>query len=710
MKACLLLWGLIWAAAVQASAPDSPAVTLLESTEANRAFGDVTAPDVSIPLTFVAAGKKVTVKLESTACLSANGISAEYTFASEPKAGSLEKTVSFVLGPNELHRIYLRVSLPIAGNYRCVLEPEVLVGTSRAEIPAVTFSIGRTRAAPPIEIAAVPALQQTTDWSEAMRQVPVSIQVYATGEPIEVPPPRLLTATHKPKSDSAAGTLTTLSLVPDSEQPPEHHVVGPGSPLTLPVMFDQIGEPGRYDATLRFDLPGYQPIDTTVTIYVRQPGRYAFFVILAGVVLSFGLHLYVANRPTVQLAERVATMLDQARAARAAAQASGDAEAQRLVDTVSQTIKQKWDARRWAPVGTAMDVYEEIVPGLTLWIDAHAQVLAVRPREAVAALTTQLDTARDEFIASSPDAAKVRAAIQALRTLPATIRTAVKKTLTEAIDPLLQRLQADPRQTMADVCNLLIQARSKADGGQLEAGTGLFDAARQRYVGILAQDLRRRVDDHAVRPYGLKDQEWKDLKLATNRALGEIVGAADADQAMERLKVATHQYLNHFGAALRSAATGLPDEANIGKALTEMSDDVGKGNLPGAWRKLDEAQGLFLKAQVKVVGKVQGMDELSAATASPGVAFDPVTAINLAPSSSFLGQPAAARRVAQIRIALDALVSVLVFVVAAAIGIQTLWIGNPTWGGLAAWLAAFLWGFAADQFTHAGVTALVKRT
>ena len=57
----------------------------------------------------------------------------------------------------------------------------------------------------------------------------------------------------------------------------------------------------------------------------------------------------------------------------------------------------------------------------------------------------------------------------------------------------------------------------------------------------------------------------------------------------------------------------------------------------------------------------------------------------------------------------DIAISIFVLIVAGAIGVQTLWVDNLTWGGGAAYLAAFLWGFAADQFTHAGVTALAKR-
>ncbi len=54
----------------------------------------------------------------------------------------------------------------------------------------------------------------------------------------------------------------------------------------------------------------------------------------------------------------------------------------------------------------------------------------------------------------------------------------------------------------------------------------------------------------------------------------------------------------------------------------------------------------------------------------------------------------------------DIIVSVIVVVAACLVGLQVLWIDNLVWGGPANYLAAFVWGFAIDQFSHAGVAAL----
>jgi hypothetical protein len=50
-----------------------------------------------------------------------------------------------------------------------------------------------------------------------------------------------------------------------------------------------------------------------------------------------------------------------------------------------------------------------------------------------------------------------------------------------------------------------------------------------------------------------------------------------------------------------------------------------------------------------------------------------------------------------------------VIVLAIVTGFKTLWMDDWVWGGWSSYLAAFLWGVAFDQFSHAGLTALIRR-
>jgi hypothetical protein len=85
-----------------------------------------------------------------------------------------------------------------------------------------------------------------------------------------------------------------------------------------------------------------------------------------------------------------------------------------------------------------------------------------------------------------------------------------------------------------------------------------------------------------------------------------------------------------------------------------------------------------------------------------------VTVFGFPPSWARLASPNAGTRATRAIDLGDVAVSTVVLVVAGATGVQVLWVPDLTWGGWTAWLAAFLWGFATDQFSHAGVKALRK--
>ena len=105
------------------------------------------------------------------------------------------------------------------------------------------------------------------------------------------------------------------------------------------------------------------------------------------------------------------------------------------------------------------------------------------------------------------------------------------------------------------------------------------------------------------------------------------------------------------------------------------------------------------------------MNALAAATNGPaaGAAFDIVAVFTGRSAAGEVSRPEAMKSIRTMRLAGDVAASLLILLAAILIGLQTLWIGNLTWGGWQALIAAFLWGVAFDQLSHAGLSALIRK-
>jgi hypothetical protein len=700
--AAVMVVALLFAARLPADTP--PPVAIVEGVSLD--FADVANPDVDIPLTFVERnGKPTVVTLAAFPCVSANG-SVSSLIANAEKAAS---SVTLPLAPNGTAPVRFSAFLPNAGKYRCVVRAVATIGKTRTPLADFIISIARTRSRPSVDVAAIPAIPKEIGWTDDRVTASFSVSVYATGGDLTLPPPHLVNATWKQKTDSSAGTATTLKL----EGASGDMKVTTARPRTLSLSLADITTPGKYEATLRFAKSGYEPIDATVTVFVREPWFHAFLILALGVLLSFLVHVYGSTiRPRLISEQRVIWWRQQLNAARAKAQ--GDPDEEELVAGVEGRIRRKWEVARIkrVAIGDTIDVYDRIVEVLPQWVALHRQLLGVKPAEVRDTLMPKLTKARDEFLKDTPDATTLQTAIDTLDTMPETIRAEIRKTLDDTLKKFDARLAPDSRQSVTEIRILLQVVRLKMQAGQIEVAVGSFEAARLRYVAIFSDDLRGRIAASAAPPRGLLPEEWEKLKADTIGDLDDIAKLSDPDAAMDLLVGATARYLHTFGAALRRSVEKLDAAVreNVEALVKEVNTEIATGELTVAWQKLDAAQKIVRDAIVRTTGMSMGLEALSAAAAMPATGFDPVLAFDLPSSWSSLGRRSAAAVTARTITGIDFLISFLVLVVAGAIGVQTMWVDNPTWGGGVAYLATFLWGFAADQFTHAGVAALMKKS
>jgi hypothetical protein len=679
-------------ASLAAGRPDAP-VAILGGT--NLELTDVTSPNVVIPVWFVETdGGDATLAVTVSPFVGPGG-------PIEPKA--LPSAIQ--LKPYGEAMLTLEASLLNAGKYRAAVHAVATAGQKTTALDDLVISITRTRSTPPFEVADVPAIQVEIGWFFTPVGAAFDLQVNGVDNAV-VPAPLLLNATRKPKADSAAGTITTVILDAGTELS-----VTAGQAKPMRVSLANITSAGRYDATLRFAAPGYQPVDRTVTAFVREPWHHALLLILAGVLVSLGLHVYTnAVKPRLLTQQRVTAWREQLDAARKAAK--GDPDALALVDGVSKQIGVQWDKARQlrVPLAPATEVYEAIVPAVPQWIAIHRQLLDVRPVAVRDKLMPKLTAVFRTFVGPTPDAAVVKTAVDTVAGLPDELAIAIGETLKDEVMKLERQIAADQRLSVTDLRNLLELVRQKIDNKEYEAALDSFGAVRLKYAAILGDDLLARTNQHA-RPTIFTQDEWNRLRQETTAAVQELRSKSDADEAMNIAVIACKNYLRQFMAALNRAAEGFDADvrSRVVALKTEMETALTNEELTTAWRKVEAAQTEIDAAMKKKTGSPMGG---LAAAAGAATAFitdvDPLAAFDLPPSWAQLARHTAARTARAVT-RWDILTSAIVLVAAGAVGIQTLWVDNATWGGGAAYLAAFLWGFAADQFTHAGVTALGKK-
>ena len=275
------------------------------------------------------------------------------------------------------------------------------------------------------------------------------------------------------------------------------------------------------------------------------------------------------------------------------------------------------------------------------------------------------------------------------------------------------KLANDSRASVVAIRATLQNVRDALRDKQVENALRSYDAARLRYVVVLADDLRARVADNVLQPTGIEKTEWENLKRDTNARLDALGREPDADVAMGLLRDATREYVLRVAAALKRATAKLPagNRTNIETALQPIEGLLDADDFTAAWKALDAAQAAFVSTVRALAGGQMGaeMSALAAAAGAPATGFDILSIFDLPPSWDSFGSAGSAARTKAAITLFDLLVSAIVLIAATLVGLQVLWIGNPTWGGGVSYLAAFLWGFAVDQFTHAGVSALAKK-
>jgi hypothetical protein len=700
-------------------APKDP-VVVIEAPAKELKLTAVTVPDLSIRLTLENQSKSALTGLEFTPTTfrTAGGDSVDASF---------DPAGSFDIPAGAQKAVALKVTLLNAGTYtgRVALRRQLPAPPPKKKqkpkpapppktLLRVTIEIARTTASPAMAVGEVLTKERTSSLLRTPLRAPLSMTIYATGAEVKVSRPFLDSVTRKAKADSKAASLVSTATL-DVTGVPDPIVVTPGAPTPVNLSLDGLTSPGQYDGTIRFAPAGFSPIAKTFTIYVRDPAWVALLFIILGILLSLAVLIYGSTvRPRLIAQQRVTTFLLMLRDE--SARASGDPQAESLVATVRRNIMALWDdsQRRRVAIAGDLDVFEQIVPALGSWTKVHKQLRGVRPVKVARDLMPTLDTSAYEFAAPRPDPAAVTTAIASVIKLPDSIRDKISETLAAELKSLNAKLAQYEDESTLEIAAMVQEATEKLDDEDLDEAIRLIDEARLRYTSVIAENLLDRVD-RTTPPDSMEQEAWDALKRATTRSATIVSATQDPDIASSRLLAAAGPYVVALSnAIITSAETSLTDAAKK-KAVRDAAEAAKAAVAESAadgLNKLDDAARTFQDAlgPGKDMGAASDAMASLAATAlgAPpgGNAFDVVHSFGYGPPASDLDQPGMVRATRGQIGRTDLVVSAIVVVAACLIGLQVLWIDNLTWGGPASYLAAFVWGFALDQFSHAGVAAL----
>lgn len=546
------------------------------------------------------------------------------------------------------------------------------------------LQVVRAKAELPLEIGELSTLRGSAGfWGPS--SVPVLLTLSETsGNPLTLEPP-----------------VATLSLLLEEEATYQVDVKVASS-QEFPFRLEQsrqielslTGLPGagRYEGNLRFEAPGYEPVEQPIRVVVRESRWVALSFILLGVVLSFGIKKYTSQRNRLVMqgrAKRLDEKLDEL-----ATPEDGTADglrkrlSRRLSDALKLPVK---DGRK------VLDLAELQIGLFAAWQDVRNRVEALRPATLRAEFQADLSEAEGLLRRQDATVEEIRPCLDRLQEVPGRIADRLRG---EELRGQIERLAGESdglRESFPDEAETIATALREADGlirdGRLDQGLERVNDARRVHLGLLFEDFRKRLKLGKT-PWRMNEGSWRTLCESLQGRLQSAQQALDKDleEAAAAYQAAKKEYLTEVLEPLREEE-GVDeirrkiDEASLKEAEELYEDKVRslenrKGTLSGrrGFESLSVPSGPDLSTWI---GDVLPGIALPAASPAPVPAFVTYRAADVE-RRLFWG---------------DLFVMGTIFALAGLLGVQVLWETDPAWGGWNARLIAFLWGLGLHQVT-----------
>jgi hypothetical protein len=640
-------------------------------------------------------------------------------------AAAAKDTVT--LGAEEGVELTLWADLPRVGSYTGTLR--LMYGD---KVEAVPITVTRAQSVMPVDILEVAPVRATLPiGSVAWR---VSIRETA-GTRTTIAPPQLTALSVK--QGQAKWSADYEGDVEWCDPADPRQVLGslafqPGEIKTLLARVNGLRAPGEYEGQLRATFGDAPPAQRQVTLLLRAPWWRAAFAIALGFLVSYLLRVaFKVWRPRLARQMRAARLRESIQQWLILPDLSV-VEGQ-LLDRLAQSIDglQARLQRAATPEGiddeiTGMDKKLTLVGD---WINAwrSAQASQPRPEALIASLEEVrafLETPR--FVQAEFDKAK-----DALDRFAGDLRKAMRAALTARAKALADTLKArlagttDParRGRLLGMEGRVEAAAQAIDREQFaEANTALMEAQRD-HVTLLIDDFEAELNSKV--PLGFKDDAggWTTLKteLIAELATARAQAGTDAERAVTLHNDVYSTFLRGAAEALRSygdkeatrldgTAATKPKAAGLREQTAALTTLLSSLTAGAGIKELDDARAKYAALERAIADLLAGsgpgfmMGGRAVAPEAAGALGGPVAAggaVQGAWSHAASGHasmpPPSVGELAVRAMLVDAVLMLIVFIVALLTGIKLLWLDDPTWGGASASIGAFLWGLGTQQ-------------
>jgi len=588
---------------------------------------------------------------------------------------------------------------------------QLIVGDGATSVP---LKIQRVAGAATLDIEDLPAARvQIPLWSKTTWSHGIQVR-QAAGTPVEVE----LQLTHvlsKSQGEAAWGDSAVELIVP---KPGAKTRVGARARETIPLELS-IARAGLYEATLAAKVDEHAPKTFKLTFYARNSYVVAAGWILLGALAALLLRVILTEmRPRLALRARVAALFQQLAALKR--EWEKEPAAVTLIDGAILGLERQWITLR-AMTGTladsAVSQAEHKLALLNCWLEIRkwSSELGEHAPQADQALSE----ARSTLEAPSVTADEIDQSIKALWNL----RRQVIDTTRSDIDALIVSLENRSDGYAASLRAELSALRAGLLRREISPSGVAIGLARIRLRAAvtLAKSFEHRLQAMS-RPLSMDEQSWKTLVEEAQVLLRKAGSAEDARVATEFYTTAVRNFVR---GAMNALVTLLTERIGAGTPRTPLYESLRERVLELLKTQRGREDHTMLESAIDA-GEAFSRIEASSPQARPAIAVRKVTATDVVEEPDSVlsdlfdrfgmnisvkalqadGAHSAHRRLqrstAIIVFALTSLLSIL-------LGLQTLWVGNPTWGGAGSFLAAFLWGAGVSGVSFESIVALINR-
>jgi hypothetical protein len=646
--------------------------------------------------------------------------------------GGSDQSEPIAVPPLGIVELRVRATLPVVGKYSGTLS---LRYAGRRE--TYTLAVERKSPTAAFTLTGLPVGPLSVS-PFGNRPLPLQLTLAETaGQVVQVYPPVVELA--RLDSDDAAtqAAVERIEILDEAGRP---LALDPGGTLTLAayemraltIVLDDVPAAGRYRATVQAQTPEGTRAETVLTVRLRHHWGLALVVILAGVIGSWLLRQWLSG--------------GRARASLSVHLARLDEEIARYPeladDPVVKLLRTRLgQVRRDLAAGLAVDEAQA-----NAFTQAWRVVLELIGLErSVAALPADLADPLKSSLAEVRqalarwDVASVKTAQETLTQvstqLPAAQRAARVRPLETLIAEVERRLADFPDAPLVDELQPALkeaqQALSQAQAGGVVDLAQVYDRIRRAYLDALLADLQARLPETS--PQGVSD-DWEQVRGRIERDLAQtrqdLSQITDLDTVEQRYEQVLGQVLEALLpalqiqiaqlqeslAALQQSEASVASETALQSALDAAAqaqqlaqhcqDQVEQGNLTGALLDFDRARSQH-SAALKALGQATGgvMDDRGRRGAVPMLPVpSPRERLRPAPAGvprrSTLPDLPSPGKLRYTLLLKDSIATVATAVLSSLVGLQLLWVGNPTFGSLGDYITVLLWGFGLHQLSE----------